>query len=1042
MKLIKRISLGLLIFLILSIVLLLAAPVLFKDEILTFVKKELNQQLDADTDFEDVNVSLIKSFPKLSAEIENLSITGRDSFSGQNLAEIGNLRFVLDLSSVINKEQDPKIEQIIVDDAKIDLLILADGRANYDIYKSTAEATDTAQEGLSLELSKVVVNRSSLSYTDRSVDQALSLQDINASSKIKIQNQLYLTDNVLSVENVDFSMSGVSYLKDAVIEASSGLDIDLNSLLIRLRENDISLNALRLKADGTMDINDDHQVYDIRFSAPGDEFKQFLSLLPSAYTDDFDQVRSSGSLALEGFVKGKYSDKEVPAFEVNLDVKEGQFQYPGFAQDIRNIFAKAKISSQENLKSLAVISENLSLSIDGDPLATQFELRGLLDNPSAKGSAKGKLDLSKLKSAYPMQDIKELSGVLDLDVAFDLDQSSIIDKRWDDVLADGNITSDQIILKYASYPTITVDQLDVEIDPKIISVKSKSIGTQGSVGRADILVSDYLLYTYDQGDLDVKVNAELNKLNVPEWLVTDDTGSESPSDSAMSASGASLADGINVDLDAKIDIIEYPAYDIRDVVMIGSFSDDDLTIKNGALKINESDLRVNGQLTDLLAYYYDAEVLGGTLNLRSELLNINKLMPSSAESSTTRDEDSLSVIAIPANIELEVNPRIDRLIYGDYDLRNTTGEVLVQDQTVFLDQVESTTMGGKMNFAGSYETPDEGPASFRMKYDMSDINFNKFFNTVNTFDLLLPVGKFIEGVFNSSLVLEGDLKDNLFPDLNSLTGRGFLETLDGTIQRTELLSKIADKLQVDRLKDLAIENTTNWLEVKNGMVEVKKFDKSIEGIDFTIGGTHSLTQELNYKVIARIPREMMDKNVVGQSVNKGIDFITKEASSRGLNLESGSHYLVQIDVTGSILKPDLKYTVLGTEDKDIKSFVDEKGEEIKEKIVDTVTQTIDTLKEEIRSQAEEKVEEIKDTVKTIVEEKVDTIVEQVKDTVTSVVEEKVSEKAKEVIDKELKDKTEDIFGEEAKEETEKIKESIKDWNPFKKKKKKDGGGIF
>ena len=208
------------------------------------------------------------------------------------------------------------------------------------------------------------------------------------------------------------------------------------------------------------------------------------------------------------------------------------------------------------------------------------------------------------------------------------------------------------------------------------------------------------------------------------------------------------------------------------------------------------------------------------------------------------------------------------------------------------------------------------------------------------------------------------------------------------------MGELADKLQVDKLKKMEFINTINFLEVKNGTLEVKKFDTEFQGMTFTMGGSHSLTQNMNYRILAKIPKELIENNVAGQTLNKGLDFITKQAQNRGLNLESGDSYLVQIDLTGNVTKPETNFTILGTEEKDLKSFIDDKSEEIQKQIKDTIQNTIDEKKEELRDEAEETVDIVKDSVTKIVQQKVDTLTKTVVDTVKKVVEEKVSDAAK------------------------------------------------
>lgn len=78
-KIVKRILYTIGIILILFIGAAILVPILFKDKILALVKKEMNEKLNATTDFKDVDISLFRSFPRLSVSIIDLSIVARKS---------------------------------------------------------------------------------------------------------------------------------------------------------------------------------------------------------------------------------------------------------------------------------------------------------------------------------------------------------------------------------------------------------------------------------------------------------------------------------------------------------------------------------------------------------------------------------------------------------------------------------------------------------------------------------------------------------------------------------------------------------------------------------------------------------------------------------------------------------------------------------------------------------------------------------------------------------------------------------------------------
>ena len=89
----------------LLIILIILLPILFKDEIVQFIKEEANSSLNAELEFGEVDLSLLSTFPKFSLEINDLTLTGVDQFEGIELVEIQQTNLKLNLWSVISGDQ-------------------------------------------------------------------------------------------------------------------------------------------------------------------------------------------------------------------------------------------------------------------------------------------------------------------------------------------------------------------------------------------------------------------------------------------------------------------------------------------------------------------------------------------------------------------------------------------------------------------------------------------------------------------------------------------------------------------------------------------------------------------------------------------------------------------------------------------------------------------------------------------------------------------------------------------------------------------------
>ena len=130
---------GVLILIIVAAMLIL--PAIFKDEIIARAKTEINENLNARVEFADIGLSLFRSFPNFTLNIEDITVDGTGTFEGVRLLALDNFRIDLDLMSVVSGNQF-EIEQITLSGGDVHILVDTSGAANYDIVKVSDESEE------------------------------------------------------------------------------------------------------------------------------------------------------------------------------------------------------------------------------------------------------------------------------------------------------------------------------------------------------------------------------------------------------------------------------------------------------------------------------------------------------------------------------------------------------------------------------------------------------------------------------------------------------------------------------------------------------------------------------------------------------------------------------------------------------------------------------------------------------------------------------------------------------------------------------------
>ncbi len=213
-----------------------------------------------------------------------------------------------------------------------------------------------------------------------------------------------------------------------------------------------------------------------------------------------------------------------------------------------------------------------------------------------------------------------------------------------------------------------------------------------------------------------------------------------------------------------------------------------------------------GVLDNFIGFIMQDQRLTGELNIAADKMNLNDWM--GTDTATTASPTSASQpFIVPANIDLKINAKADKVKYDKVDYNNINGTLLVADETVKLQNVKTEALDGTMNFNGSYSTKtNKKDPAININYDVKDLDIQKTFYAFNTIQKLMPIGQFLGGKLQSQLTMTGNLNGNMMPDLSTLSGKGNLLLIEGLLKKFAPLEKLANALQIDHLKSITLRD--------------------------------------------------------------------------------------------------------------------------------------------------------------------------------------------------------------------------------------------
>ena len=1011
----------------------LILPYFYRDEIVRQLKVAINKDLNAKVDFGDVSLSILSSFPDFTLRLNNLKITGLKEFKDVTLADIEALDIRINFWSVYDGSPY-EVKALNLRKPFLNIVVLPNGKANYDITKPSKTTSEPSDFKLTLD--RYGIADGHLRYDDRSMGFFMEMKNLDHLGRGKMTSSVYDLDTKTTADSMDMSYGAMSYLSSAHVDLDAILGIDVANMKFAFKDNTLIVNDLTLKADGFFRMMKDAYQMDLKFDAPENDFKNFLSLIPGAYTTGFADVDATGALKFDGFVKGTYNDKgQLPAFAVNLGIGNAKFKYPDLPLGVTDIAADVRINSPtSNFNDMKIDVPKLKFKLGSNPFEADFYLRTPISDPDVNTTVKGIIDLGSLAKAFPMEGVKQLSGIINADVVAKTRMSYIDQKAYDKINMSGKVQIKQMRSDLVGSPDILINDMNMAFTPNNVQLSS----FDAKIGKSDIkangTIDNILAYFSPDRTMTGDLMFRSANFDANEWVSSEPTmENASPSSTPVSAT-EKVFDRFNFTLDGAVNRLVYDKYTLTNTTAKGNFTPNRMQFDQFGTQIGASDLRAKGTISNVFDYLFDKGILGGNIDIASNNLDLNQFMTAST---TTETAPTSGVLLVPDNIDMAVNTNIKALKYTNIDMQNVVGKVVVKDRQARIDNGSANLLGGALGFAGGYNTENAQKPLFDLKYDVRNFDFQRTFLTFNTVQKLAPIAKFIDGKFNTTMVLSGEVGKDMTPNLNTLNITGFLNTIQAVIRNFKPLDDMANKLNLSALRNMELKDTKNWIEVANGMFELKDFDYKYKDILMRIGGKHGISQDMDYHVSTKVPRKMLEQGSIGAAAGAGYSQLLGEAAKYGINIKNGEFVNVLFGVLGTIIAPKLTMKLLGSD-----------GESVQDAATDVATAVVEKAKDTLRTRANQELDKGKQKAKDAADRAVDSaaaVVKQQVDKAKDKAIDEVTRRAGEQVGGAVGKKADDILrstgaGEKTKQEVDKMKDKLDKFNPFGGKKKNGGGG--
>jgi len=596
MKVVVRILRTVSIVLISLVVVLFVLSLILQNRVGGIVIHSLNSTLQTKIETESYRLSLIKKFPKATVELKNISVHSSPGFDKPAFRGINTDTLLKARSASVDFRMLDLIRgaytftRIGIRGGELNLFTDEAGNYNYSFSKNS----EKGGKSLMLNFNRIDVSDLKFSYNDRRPDLLIKGVFRNGRFKSRIRNEL------IDFEGSSETRFDLFILKNFVIRHSipARVQVGLNK-----NEKGIFFRKSSMKVENwdfilTGFIADDNFI-DIDIAADNIDISKAVNLLPEKQKKALSAFDASGSLKFNWGIKGKPTRTEDPHYDINLSLKNAQIKNRKTNLKLEKLSFEGVYNNGPGnspvTSSLSV--RNFTSKFGSTDYSASLSVRNF-KNPSAELLFRGRLLLSELRDFLDLKNVSRASGSVDLNLKFSGSPSIKKTFALRDLFTLNS--SSEVVFNSAAF---TIDNRKIDIT----NANGKAVITGESTSSDNL---SFLLNGHR-----VVLSGNIN--NFPGWLTgsqVDLTGTANVTascfrpESFMNASGDKEAgdaasgnkkaikfpDDVRIDLNYRIDTINYKTFRAGDVSGSLSISPGMLNLRNVNLSSQKGKISGNG----------------------------------------------------------------------------------------------------------------------------------------------------------------------------------------------------------------------------------------------------------------------------------------------------------------------------------------------------------------------------------------------------------------------------------------------------------------
>ncbi len=708
-------------------------PLIFKDTLIEKTKSAINQNINAEVEFADLKLSFLRNFPKITLELTQVNVTGRGEFRSDTLLAVPSIRTKTSLGQLLSKE-GTGIEEIILERPWLNLVVGQSGNANWDIVPEGESEAEPSQGDVELKLEKIEIIDGGFVYNDREANMLLKLANLN----FNVSGEMYGTSAQLlaegGAERFSLNYEGTYFISNVSVATRTMLNVDYEKMNIAIQENELLVNRLPLEVTGFIQMPNDSMFFDLKLKTKQSGFDNFLALVPPSYEEYLEGIETSGTASIAGTVNGFYFEEEYPAFNLKIEVADGNLHYASLPEEVKNISADVSVVKPQGiLDSTKVDITRAHAEVKNSPVDLTLKLRNLMSDPWFDGRFVGNVNLNHLKDALPLDSVN-MSGAIDANLIFRGNYSAIEKEDYSNIKAEGKVNLADFVYESVSLTQqIKIPDGKLNFSPEAITLNELMM----NIGKSDFQltgkITNYLNYIFKEGILSGKMQLNSSLVNMNE-LMRLQAGIEQPDESTGKAMAFDVPENISFIFQSDIKQVIFDRLPLTNVKGLITAQDEKLVLDNLSMQTLGGTVTMTGSYQNTSEYQpifdfgfnvKEVEIpkafqtftglqrimpiagqskgnLSSDLKMKGQLTSDFSLIPKTVNGKGTVSTENVQIVDSPLFSQLKGLLKAEKL--QNVKVNDFTASIVITNGSVLLNPFQTEIANQEVTISGNINT--------------------------------------------------------------------------------------------------------------------------------------------------------------------------------------------------------------------------------------------------------------------------------------------------------------------------------------------------